>query len=71
MRLERVRPTITQVTMHTFELAALMASARWVAEGCPGELPDEAVEHLKGILDSYDRELAHAGAPAGPESREP
>ncbi len=67
MKLERVRPTVTQVTLHSFELAALIASARWVAEGCPGEFPDEAADHLRGILAAYDRELQRSGS-VGPAS---
>lgn len=65
MKVERVRPTVATVTLHTFELAALMASARWIVEGCPGELPDDAVQQLRVILAGYDVALAD-GPPAGP-----
>lgn len=57
MKLERQGPTVFQLTLHTYEAAALIAAARWVAEGSEGSLPDEAVEQLRQVLASYDRAL--------------
>lgn len=61
MRIERIRPTIFQVTVHAYELAALVAAARWVVEGAARGLPDEsqrlpneAIDQLQQIVDSYD-----------------
>lgn len=56
MTLDRIRPTVFQITLHTYELAALMSAARWVAEGAEGDLPDEAVEQLQDVLERYDAE---------------
>ena len=70
MKVEQVRPTIATITLHTFELAALMASARWIVEGCPGELPGDAVDQLRGVVAGYDAALAK-GSPAGPADRTP
>jgi hypothetical protein len=60
MKLERIRPTVTRITLHAIELAALMAAARWVTEGCPGELPADSIRELREILARYDRELMRA-----------
>lgn len=56
MKVERIRPTVFQLTMHAFELAALMAGARWIAEGAEGELAPEARDQLLRVLLSYDAE---------------
>jgi hypothetical protein len=56
MKLERVRPGVFQVTLHAYELSALVAAARWVAEGGEGELPEESMRQLRHVLDSYDNE---------------
>jgi hypothetical protein len=57
VKVERVRPTVIQVTAHASELAALVSAARWVTEGCPGQLPGEAVEQLRRVLANYDQAL--------------
>ena len=44
-----------EVTLHAYELAALLAAARWVVEGAEGELPRGAVDQLRQVIDSYDR----------------
>lgn len=54
MRLERVRPTAVRVTLHPFELATLVSTARWVADGADGPLPRDARDQLRQVLDSYD-----------------
>jgi hypothetical protein len=55
MKLERLRPTAWQVTMHPLELAALVAAARWAVSGDDGELPPDALDHLRDVLDRFDR----------------
>lgn len=57
MTIERPRPTVLRVTLHAYELSALVAAARWVAEGAEGELPEEAVDQLRQVLESYDAEV--------------
>ena len=52
MQLERVRPSVLRLTLHAYELAALIAAARLVAE--KDELPKEASEQLRQVLASYD-----------------
>lgn len=54
MKIERIRPAVLQVTLSAYELAALMAAARWVAEGAKGELAPEALEQLRQVLASYE-----------------
>ncbi|HKC27303.1 MAG TPA: hypothetical protein VKB75_04770 [Jatrophihabitans sp.] len=61
MKVERVRPTVIQLTAHASELAALISAARWVAEGRPGQLPDEAVEQLRRVLADYDQAMHVTG----------
>ena len=63
MRIERIRSTVFEVTLHAYELAAVIAAARWVAEGADGELPAEAVEQLRKVLASYDAEAQRLGSP--------
>lgn len=59
MKLQRVRATSWRLTLHPLELAALISAARWAAGGAEGELPDEAVDHLRRVLDAYDAAVAH------------
>jgi hypothetical protein len=54
VKVERVRPAVLRLTLHAYELAALIAAARLVAEKGEGELPDEAVEQLRQVLANYD-----------------
>ena len=58
MELERVRPTVLRGTFHAYELAALVAAARYVAETAPAELPAESLDLLRQVLEEYDREVA-------------
>jgi len=63
MKIERIRPTTFQVTLHAYELATLVAAARLVVRGAEGELTEEARLQLQGVLADYDqafRELANA-----------
>jgi hypothetical protein len=57
VRLERPRPTVFRVTLHALELSALVAAARWAAEGAEGELPPAARDQLREVLDRYDSEV--------------
>lgn len=56
MKVERLRPGVLRLTLHALELSALVAAARWVAEGAQGELTSEARDHLSKVLESYDAE---------------
>lgn len=63
MKVERIRPTVLRVTFHAFELAALIAAARWVMEGANGELPEESRDQLRQVLASYDQEIRRLDSP--------
>jgi predicted DNA-binding transcriptional regulator YafY len=63
MRIERPRPNVFRVTLHAYELSALVAAARWVGEGAEGELPKEARDQLQQVLESYDAETRRLNAP--------
>ncbi len=56
MRIGRSEAAVFQVTIGAYELAALVAAARWVLEGAEGELPPEARDQLRETLESYDAE---------------
>ena len=58
MKIERIHPTVVRVELHWMELTALVAAARWVADGAEGELPSAAVDQLRQVLVRYDAELA-------------
>lgn len=60
MRVERLRPTTFRLTLHAYEMAAVMAAARWVAEGAEGELDPAVRERLDDVLASYDDALRNA-----------
>ena len=55
MHIEKGGKRIFNLTLSGFELAALISSARWAAEGATGELNDEAVNYLKQVLTNYDK----------------
>ena len=54
MHVERIRPSVLRLTLHAYELAALIAAARLVAQKGEEELPQEAAEQLRRVLASYD-----------------
>jgi hypothetical protein len=56
VKLEQVRPDVFRLTLHAYELVALMATARWACDGAKGELPQESVQPLRQTLDAYDAE---------------
>jgi predicted DNA-binding transcriptional regulator YafY len=58
MKLERVDAHRLRLELHTMELTALVAAARWVADGAEGELPSAAVDQLRHVLAGYEAELA-------------
>lgn len=62
MRIERVRPTIFQLTLHAYELASLVAAARAVAKGDTGELTEEARLNLQAVLSDYDKAFRELNA---------
>lgn len=49
---------VIRMTLHAYEATALITAARWVAEGAKDELPNEAIEHLREVLASYDDALS-------------
>jgi len=61
MRIDQLRPAVFQVTLHTYELSALVAGARWATEN--GGLPSEAREQLEAVLADYDAALADEKEP--------
>ena len=62
MHLERVRPSVLRLTLHAYELAALIAAARLVAQKGEEELPEEAAQQLRQVLASYDEASRHPDA---------
>jgi len=61
VKIERARPTRYIVEFHAYELANLIAAARWAIEAGADDLPGEAVENLERIVAGYDDELAKLG----------
>ena len=57
MKVERVRPSVLRVTLHVYEMATLMAAARWAVEKGGEELPAESLEQLRQVLGSYDEAM--------------
>jgi hypothetical protein len=49
---------VVHLTLHPYELATLVAAARWVMERPEGELPSDAMDQLRKVLESYDRACA-------------
>jgi hypothetical protein len=62
VHVERVRPSVLRLTLHAYELAALIAAARLVAQKGEDELPEEAAEQLRRVLASYDEATRHPDA---------
>lgn len=56
MTIEKLKPTVLRITLHAYEIAALVSAARWVTEGAKGELPEEAVEQIQDVIQNYDAE---------------
>ncbi len=66
MKIEQARPTRYVVELHAYELAQLMAAARWAIEAGADDLPGEAIEDLQRIVASYDDELTKLGTESRP-----
>lgn len=64
MKVERPRPAVFRLTLHAHELSALVAAARWAVEGAEGELPPEARDQLRTVLDGYDSAMQRQAEPA-------
>jgi predicted DNA-binding transcriptional regulator YafY len=56
MNIKRIQSNVFNLTLHSFELAALVAAARWVSEGSQGELPAMARAQLQNVIENYDAE---------------
>ncbi|MDX6345455.1 MAG: hypothetical protein QOF84_245 [Streptomyces sp.] len=63
MELERIRPTVLRGTFHVYELAALIAAARFVTESAPPDVPAESLDQLRQLLAEYDQQIRHQAAP--------
>lgn len=61
MELERIRPLVLRGTFHAYELAALVAAARYVVESAPTEIPAEALEQLNHLLADYEQQVRTLG----------
>jgi hypothetical protein len=57
MDLERVRPMVLRGTFHAYELAALIAAARYVVETAPADIPAESIDQLRDVLAGYDAQV--------------
>ncbi|GEL10682.1 hypothetical protein SAMN05192550_0276 [Flavobacterium glycines] len=55
MHIEKKNNLVFHITLSGYELATLISSARWVAEGAKGELTAEAIQQLKQVVSNYDR----------------
>ncbi|HUF70763.1 MAG TPA: hypothetical protein VMM79_19090 [Longimicrobiales bacterium] len=61
MQVERPRPAVFRVTLSAWEMATLIAAARWALEGGTGELDPGARDQLARVLASYDEATSRAG----------
>ncbi|HXH19890.1 MAG TPA: hypothetical protein VNJ07_12490 [Chitinophagales bacterium] len=57
MSIEQLRPGVFQVTLHGYELAALVSAARWIADGAEGEVSPEAKSQLKRVMTNYNEAI--------------
>jgi hypothetical protein len=64
MTIERVRPIVFRLTLHAYELSALVAAGRWMIAAAAGDadVPADTVKQLQHVLASYDREIARLGS---------
>ena len=63
MKVERVRPSVLRITLHVYEMATLIAAARWAAEKGGEEMPPESLEQLHLVLESYDEAMCSPEEP--------
>jgi hypothetical protein len=66
MQIRHVRPAVLEVTLHAYELSALIAAARWAVEGGKGDMPSEALEQLKRVLAGYEGGLQRSRTNTAP-----
>jgi hypothetical protein len=69
MHLEWARPGVLRATAHTFEFAALVAAARYVAEAAPPDIPEESLEQLNHVLSDYDTQARRLHGPPAPDEQ--
>ncbi|MEU9305566.1 hypothetical protein [Streptomyces sp. NPDC048269] len=69
MLLERLRPAVLRGTFHVYELSALVTAARYVVESAPADVPAESLDHLRQLLDDYDRQVQDLPAAAAQPTR--
>ncbi len=55
MHIEKKGNLVFHLTLSGYELATLISSARWVAEGAKGKLTDEAILQIKQVVSNYDK----------------
>ena len=55
MHIEKKSNLVFHLTLSGYELATLISSARWVAEGAKGKLTDEAILQIKQVVSNYDK----------------
>jgi hypothetical protein len=55
MHIEKKSNLIFHITLSGYELATLISSARWVAEGAKGELTDDAIHQIQQMISNYDK----------------
>lgn len=55
MHIEKKSNLIFHITLSGYELATLISSARWVAEGAKGELTDDAIHQIQQVISNYDK----------------
>lgn len=67
MRIEKENNRIFQLTLSGYELAALISSARYVAEGAKGDMSEEAIHFLKQVIENYDSAARRLNADSKPE----
>ena len=65
MILEEIRPATFQITLHAYELAALVAAARLTLETPDSALTRDARVQLQTVLDSYEDALRRKERPGG------
>ncbi len=55
MLIDKISAHTFQLTLSGIELATMISSLRWAAEGGKGELTEEAKKQLQQVLINYDR----------------
>jgi hypothetical protein len=66
MRLERIRPAVLRMTVHSYELATIIAALRWMVDEEPQDVPAESLQMVRDLLADYERELSRLNDPATP-----